>query len=371
MKVSLPLPPGPRDDLSDVAGIRVGHATVEGGGSGCTVVLGPFRAGVEVAGHAAGSREFVTLDPAHVTRQADAIVLSGGSAFGLATADGVMAWLEERGEGHPTHAGVVPIVPAAVIHDLADGRRRPGPAEGRAACEDALRAEPVEPAPEAHRVGAGTGATVGKLLGMSASMPGGLGSASVRHGRWAVAALAVVNALGDVLGPNGDVVAGARPDAGAPPVDALAVLLDGDAAGQGADPGSDPRSEPGSGARFAPGGNSTLCVVATDAPLTDTDLHRTLTLAATALPRRISPVFTPFDGDVIFGLVPAPTGGSEPAPLPPADLLLLGAAAREALERAILRAVGLGAGGSVATAPDPADRDAGPTPSSDPAGTTP
>jgi L-aminopeptidase/D-esterase-like protein len=347
VKVSLPLPAGPRDDLSDVAGIRVGHAAVEDGGSGCTVILGPFRAAVEVAGHAAGSREFVTLDPAHVTAQADAIVLSGGSAFGLAAADGVMGWLEERGQGHPTHAGIVPIVPAAVIHDLAAGRGRPGPAEGRAACEAALRSEGGTDAdaadaaraadaadatdaatPDSHRVGAGIGATVGKLLGMPASMPGGLGSASVRQGAWTVGAMAVVNALGDVLGPDGSVVAGARPEPGAPPVDALAMLLDRDPAG------------PGSGAPSMPGGNSTLCVLATDAPLTDVDLRRLLTLATTALSRRITPVFTPFDGDVIFGVVSDQGSKGSPVPLPPAELLLLGAAAREALERAILRAVG-------------------------------
>ncbi|TVP49119.1 MAG: peptidase S58 family protein [Gemmatimonadales bacterium] len=360
MRVSLPLPAGPRDDLADVAGIRIGHAAVEGGGSGCTVVLGPFRAAVEVAGHAAGSREFVTLDPAHVTTRADAIVLTGGSAFGLAAADGVMSWLEERGHGHPTHAGVVPIVPTAVIHDLAEGRRRPGPREGRAACEAALRAETpgaadgADSAGSGAGIGAGIGATVGKLLGMAASMPGGLGSASVRQGAWTLGALAVVNALGDVLGPDGNVVAGARPVPGAPPVDALATLLQG----------------PGAGAQSMPGGNSTLCVIGTDAPLTDADLRRMLTLAATALPRRITPVFTPFDGDVIFGVVSGPNAKGSPVPLPPAELLLLGVAAREALERAILRAVGFVPGDADGSSGGRLGPGASASPPFDPAGPT-
>lgn len=322
MKVGLALPSGPRDDLLDVAGLRVGHATVPGGESGCTVVLGPFRAMVEVPGLAGGSREFVTLEAAHVSGRANALLFTGGSAFGLAAADGVMAWLEERGEGFPTGAGVVPIVPAAVLYDLAKGRPRPGPAEGRAACEAALASSALRPPRQS---GAGAGARVGKLLGPEASMSGGVASASVRVGERTVAALAVVNALGDIVGPDGSIVAGARPDPQAPPVDGMATLL-----GLGG---------PIDGAPWNAAGNTTLCLVATDAPLEDVDLRRMVRLASTALPRRITPVFTPFDGDVIFGVVPG--GGPGPGePLSPSDVLALGVAAREALERAVLRAVG-------------------------------
>jgi L-aminopeptidase/D-esterase-like protein len=308
--------------LADVPGIRVGHATVPGGGSGCTVVLGPFRARVLTPGHASGSREMATLAPAHVARHAHALLLTGGSAFGLAAADGVMSWLEARGVGFATSAGVVPIVPAAVIFDLAPERARPGPDEGAAACEDAeARAASTEselPA-DPPRVGAGRGARVGKLLGPEASMPGGLGESSARVGEYRVGALAVVNALGDVTGAGGEVVAGARPDPDAPPVRALDHLL--------------------------PGENTTLAVVATDAPLTPADLERFLTVAATALPRTIDPVFTPFDGDVIFGVVPEAAGvdplAPEGTPRAPVEVLSLAVAARRALERAIWRAVGV------------------------------
>ena len=353
MKVSLALPAGPRDDLVDVAGLRVGHATVPGGESGCTVVLGPFRAVVEVPGLAGGSREFVTLDSAHISGRANALLFTGGSAYGLAAADGVMGWLEERGEGFPTGVGVVPIVPAAVLYDLARGRPRPGPAEGRAACEAAL--EPAAARPP-RQSGAGAGARVGKLLGPEASMAGGMASTSVRMGDHIVAAFAVVNALGDIVGPDGTIVAGARPDLQGPPVDGMAALLASrEGPGQGTTRTGAKRGEPRDGPRLgAPwdaAGNTTLCLVATDAPLGYADLRRMVRLASTALPRRITPVFTPFDGDVIFGVVPdaAPDAASgkglDEGPGPgrhfaPADLLALGVAAREALERALLRAVG-------------------------------
>jgi L-aminopeptidase/D-esterase-like protein len=327
--VSLPLPAGPRDDLLDVAGLGVGHARVPGGGSGCTVVTGPFRARVQVHGSAGGSREFVTLAPGHVSRRADAVLLTGGSAYGLAAADGVMAVLAERERGFPTSAGVVPIVPAAVLFDLALGKGRPGPEEGRAACEEALSGTPP---PMRGPVGAGAGATVGKLLGPEFRSPSGLGSASVLVGEATVAALVVVNAVGDVTGPDGTVVAGARPDPDGPPVDALARRFARSA------PGRDPfEGAEGAEGAPAPGEHTTLAVVATDVAMDDGSLEQLLAVAATALPRRITPVFTPFDGDVIFGVVPLEPG-SAPA-LPPTETLALGAAAREALERAILRAV--------------------------------
>ncbi len=343
-----PRPPG---GLDRVPGLQVGHALVPGGGSGCTVVLGPFRARVLTPGHASGSRELAALAPAHVSRHAHALLLTGGSAFGLAAADGVMGWLATRGVGFPTSAGVVPIVPAAVIFDLAEGRERPGPAEGVAACEDAEASgesgragsvaagadrggreggdgDPGEGGPGDRRRGAGAGARVGKLLGPEASMPGGVGEAWAPVGEHRVGALAVVNALGDVVAADGTLLAGARPDPEGPPVRGMGRLL--------------------------PGENTTLAVVATDAPLTPADLERFLTVAATALPRAIDPVYTPFDGDVIFALVPegaeTDPGSPEGTPRAPVEVLALAVAARDALERAIRRAVGGGEEGAAGPA---------------------
>ncbi len=317
------------DSLTDVPGLRVGHAEVSGGGSGCTVILGPFQGGVERPGNATGTRELPTLEPGHLVSRIDALLLTGGSAFGLAAADGVMGWLADRGEGFPTAVAPVPIVPAAVLFDLVEGRGRPGSAEGRRACDDA-DSGPVRMG----RVGAGAGATVGKLLGAERASPGGVGSASARVGRWTVGALAVVNALGQVVGRDGVVVAGVRTSAGFRNVTEL--LAEGRASAPGV------------------GENTTLAVVATDAPLDREGLIRWLRVAATALPRRIDPVFTPFDGDVVFGVSTGrevPVGnnhgargeseerGSDLSTLTPIELLSLGVAARETLETAILRGV--------------------------------
>jgi L-aminopeptidase/D-esterase-like protein len=280
-------------------------------------VLGPFRAAVHVAGLATGSRELGALAPEHLVPRADALLLTGGSAFGLAAADGVMAWLAERGRGFATHVAPVPIVPAAVIFDLREGVGRPDAPTGRAAC-DAAHDGPVE----GGRVGAGAGATVGKLAGRAAASPGGVGSVLARVAGVSVGALAVVNALGDVLDAAGAIVAGARGTDGA--------LLDARALIRGSEAGTAPD------APLRGGSSTTLCVVATDLPLGPADLARLARMAATALPRRIRPVHTPFDGDIVFALAPA-----EPAPEPvdPMTMLVAGEAAREALEESITRAV--------------------------------
>ena len=301
--------------LTAVPGIRVGHASTAAGRSGCTVVLGPFRGAVDVRGPASGSREFETLAPEHLVPRVDAVLLTGGSAFGLAAADGVMAWLAERGRGYDTGAGPVPIVPAAVIFDLTEGGERPDGALGREACESAT-AEPVAEG----RVGAGAGVTVGKLLGRARACPGGVGSRAVRAGDWWVGALAVVNALGDVLDADGRIVAGARDGEGGF-VGGEDVLSAG---GEAVDP-LQPRV----------GENTTLAVVATDAPLGRVDLLRLARMASTALARRISPVHTPFDGDVVFGLSTA----EEARAVDPARLLALGVSARRVLEESITGAV--------------------------------
>lgn len=313
--------------LTTVPGIRVGHASTPDGGSGCTVVLGPFRGAVEVRGMATGSRELDVLSPEHLVEGVDAIVLAGGSAFGLAAAQGVVEWLEEQGAGFDTGVARVPLVPGAVLFDLTPEGNRPGPVEGRLACEAASSA-PVEEG----RVGAGAGATVGKILGPRGSMPGGIGSASGVWKSHRVGALAVVNALGDVLGPGGEIIAGPRDEEG------VSVRTDsllrsrgwprgfGEAA---SDEGFSGLAEP------APGTNTTLVVVGTDVPLSRVDLRRLARVAFGAFPRAISPVGTPFDGDLLFAL----STGGDPEALSPGELLALGVAAREVVEEAIRRGV--------------------------------
>ncbi len=303
--------------ITAVPGVCVGHASVSGGGSGCTVVLGPFRGAVEVRGLATGSRELPTLAADHVVPRVDAILLTGGSAFGLAAADGVMAWLAERGRGYDTGLAVVPIVPAAVVFDLRDGRARPDAATGRAACEEASDG-PVEEG----RIGAGAGTTVGKLAGREHASPGGVGSWAREVGSFQVGALAVLNAVGDVRDAHGVIVAGAR--------DADGTFLDGERRLRAGDDA--PR--PG-----LPGTNTTLAVVATDAPLSQVDLGRLARMATNALSRRITPVHTPFDGDVVFAV----STSAEPEEMDRREVLRLGSAAQHALEEAITRAVTVGA----------------------------
>jgi len=247
----------------------------------------------------------------------DALLLTGGSAFGLAAADGVVGWLEGAGRGYETRVTRVPIVPAAVVYDLLPGRQRPGPAEGRAACEAATNA----PVPEGRR-GAGAGTTVGKLFGIEQAGAGGVGSASIRVREWTVGALVVVNAVGEVIA-DGRVVSGPR--AGTPESAIVRRTL-----AEGAATGTEP--EPG----LRGGENTTLAVIATDAPVEDAGLVKLARLASTALARRISPVHTPFDGDLTFALSTTDLGRA----LDGRVLLQLGLAAREVLETAVLRAVG-------------------------------
>lgn len=313
--------------LTRVPGFRVGHAEVPGGGSGCTVILGPFRGAVEVRGMAPGSRELGVLSPEHLVEGVDAVVLSGGSAFGLAVADGVMDWLEARGDGFDTGVGTVPLVPAAVIFDLAPGRPRPGAEEGRVACE-AASTKPVQEG----RVGAGAGATVGKVLGPEGASPGGLGSAARPWHQYQVGALAVVNALGDVVGRGGEVLAGARtPQGGHLGTDAH--LLEGKGPGSFADAGGGGSREGAGGP--VPGSNTTLVVLGTDLPLSRVELNRLARMSSGAFPRAISPVNTPFDGDLLFAL----SSASEVGSLSPGDMLALGVVARSVTEEAIRRAV--------------------------------
>jgi L-aminopeptidase/D-esterase-like protein len=280
------------------------------------VALGPFRGAVEIRGLATGSRELHVLSPHHLVPRVDANHLTGGTAFGLAAADGIMAWLAEHDRGYDTGEVLVPIVPAAVIFDLHAHATRPDGETGREACEAA-----EEGMPEEGRVGAGAGATVGKIAGPEGAMPGGVGAWSVEHGPYRVGALTVVNALGDVVDGDGRIVAGARSPDGAF-VDTEAVLrAGGGASGEMRD--------------VVAGTNTTLAVVATDAPLSRVALGRMARVAANALARRIRPVHTPFDGDVIFAVSTAP----EEHDMTSAEILTLGAAAQHVLEEAITRAV--------------------------------
>ena len=278
-------------------------------------------------GFATGTREMDVLSPHHLAGRADAVLLAGGSAFGLAAAEGVVEWLAERGEGFDTGVAPVPLVPGAVIFDLDRETRRPGPSEGRRACQ-AAAAHPVREG----RVGAGAGATVGKILGPRGAGEGGVGSASGTLGDYRVGALAVVNALGDVVGPSGEILAGARsPEGEFLGTDSFleAGSGPGDFAGSAGSPGL------AHGLGLLPGTNTTLVVVGTDLPLSGVDLGRLARMASGALPRAISPVNTPFDGDVLFSL----SSGEDPIDLAPGQILKLGIVARKVTEEAIRRAV--------------------------------
>ena len=213
--------------ITDIAGLKVGHFTDTRRPTGCTVLLceAGAVAGVDVRGAAPGTRETDLLHPLATMEQVHALLLTGGSAFGLDAASGVMRWLEARGHGVQVGPARVPIVPAAVLFDLwvGDASIRPDAAAGFAACEAAT---PLHPAQGS--VGAGAGASVGKLFGIRRAMKGGIGTASIQVGAITVAALVAVNAIGDVVDPaSGRVIAGARADDGRTPLDTLAALVDG------------------------------------------------------------------------------------------------------------------------------------------------
>lgn len=299
--------------LTDVAGLKVGHWTNLEAMTGCTVVLCPEGAvaGVDVRGTAPGTRETDLLDPVCMIEKIHAILLSGGSAFGLAAADGVMRWLEERGYGFDVGIAKVPIVPAAILFDLALGRAdvRPDAAAGYAACVAAGDG----PVPQGN-VGAGTGATSGKMLGFNRATKTGLGTASTKiAGGIVIAALVAVNALGDIYDPSRQqIIAGAR-NIGGGFVDSVKF-----AAGR-----------VGQTIAKLGGTNSTLAVVATNVKLTKSGATKMAQMAHDGLARVIRPVHTHFDGDTIFALS---YGDQE------ADLSLVGALAADVLAEAVISA---------------------------------
>ena len=294
--------------LRDVPGIAVGHWTDASAGTGCTAVLadGGAVAGVDVRGSAPGTRETDLLQPGALVERIHGISLAGGSAFGLAAADGVMRYLSERGIGFDTGVRRVPIVPAAIIFDLGVGSAdaAPGPDDGYAACVAAKAGEgPLE-----GRVGAGTGATVGKLAGMEHAVPGGIGSAGVRlEDGSTAAALVVNNAVGNVVGRDGSLLAG--------------VPL------------------PAHGAAGGPTGTSTvLVVVATDATLDQAQARKLAELAHDGIAQAISPPHTLLDGDVAFAL----STGRRPSPVGLPALVMLGASVVEIVRTALERSVSTG-----------------------------
>lgn len=288
------------ETITAVPGLRVGHAAHPRGGTGCTVVLGPFRGACDVRGHATGTREIDTLSPTHLVPLVDAVLLTGGSAYGLAAADGVMQWIAEHGGGFDTGVARVPIVPAAVIFDLTNERNAPDAELGRAACEAASDAPATE-----GRIGAGIGATIAKLRGRDLARAGGIGSFAMRCGNCTVGALVVVNAVGEVTSSDHDYTSS---------LEALARTPS---------------------ANVMPATNTTLAVVATDATLSKVQLQILARAASSAFTRRIAPAHTIFDGDVVFALSTARRIEDVSA----YELLSYGAAAQLTLEHAILRAV--------------------------------
>ena len=311
--------------LADVAGLAVGHRTRSDRPTGCTVVLCPqgVVCGVDVRGGAPGTRETDLLKSENTVERVHALLLTGGSAFGLDAAGGVMRWLDERGHGLAVGPARVPIVPAAVLFDLwvGDARIRPGADDGYAACEAAGSAAPAQGA-----VGAGAGARVGKLYGIERAAPGGIGSASLRLGAITVAALVAVNAVGDVVDADGSVLAGARGSDGRP-LGSTQRLLAGEL-------GDAPP-------RLVAGMATTIGVVATDAQLGKAQANKLAALAHHGLSRAVDPL-TLHDGDTLFALATGASGRS-------GDLSAIGALAAEAVARAIRNAVRAAAAGSAAT----------------------
>jgi L-aminopeptidase/D-esterase-like protein len=289
------------------SGFRVGHWTNAEAETGCTVILPPPGnvTSCDIRGSSPSSRELILLDPDRRLTEVHAIVLTGGSAFGLAAAQGVVEWLAERGVGYQTPVTPVPIVPAAVIFDLAAGDPavRPGPEAGRAACEAA--SEEVATG----RVGAGTGATCGKWAGIEYRAPGGLGIATRGEDGAEVAALAVVNPVGDVIHEDGTVVAGTS--------------------------SPDPHYRPPPPHRAAAAMNTVLCVVTTSASIDKREVRWLAARGSDGIPLSVRPAHTRYDGDVVFA-VAAPVAKDRPEP----NLDVLGMIATQAVAAAVRNAVG-------------------------------
>ena len=313
-----------RNAITDIPGIQVGHAQNDEALTGCTVILCKKGAvgGVDQRGGAPGTREVDALHPMHLVSKVHGITLAGGSAYGLEAATGVMRYLEEKGVGFDTHIVKVPIVPAAILFDLGIGKAdvRPDAAMGYLACQNASSEPPAE-----GNIGAGTGATVGKILGLGQCMKSGMGTASQQIGAGViVGAIVAVNAFGDVIDPStGQIIAGARskdvgplhigtPGYFANTLQVMQTLIGRIALG------------------FGSRGNTVIGVVATNARLDKEAANKVAQMAHDGLARTIRPAHTMLDGDTIFALA---TGEHA------ADVNIVGAFAAEVFAQAILRAV--------------------------------
>jgi len=310
--------------ITDIPGIQVGHAQDNEALTGCTVILCPEGAvgGVDQRGGAPGTREIDALRPLHLVEKVHAVVLSGGSAFGLDSASGAVQYLEEQGVGFDVRVARVPIVPAAILFDLGIGRAdvRPGPEMGYQACLNAS----ADPPPQGN-VGAGTGATVGKILGPKQAMKAGIGTASMDIGGGViVGAMVAVNAFGDVIDPaSAEIIAGAR----AADVGPLHI----GAEGYFADTLQVMKSLIGRTALgFASRGNTVIGVVATNAKLSKEGANKVAQMAHDGLARTIRPAHTMVDGDTIFALA---MGEKR------ADVNIVGAFGGEVFAQAVLRSV--------------------------------
>jgi len=297
--------------ITDVPGIKVGHYSDREAATGCTVILceDGAVAGVDVRGSAPGTRETDPLRPMSLVGKAHAILLSGGSAFGLDAAAGVMRYLEERGCGFDVGVAKVPIVPAAILFDLRLGNSkvRPGPEEGYKACLAALGGPVAEGC-----VGAGTGATVGKILGPERMTKSGLGTASQKIGNITIGAIVAVNAFGDVVDPEtGKIIAGPRDIEQGGFLSTVEIMK---------------------GLSVSPvPTNTTIGVVATDASLDKEQVNKVAQMAHDGLARAVYPAHTMFDGDAIFAIATGKEG--------PTDVTMLGAIAAEVVVTAIVRAI--------------------------------
>jgi L-aminopeptidase/D-esterase-like protein len=300
--------------LTAIRGLRVGHAHDREAITGCTVILCPpgTVGGVDQRGGAPGTRETDLLRPMHLVQHVNAIVLTGGSAFGLAAADGVMRYLEAQGIGYETPVARVPIVPTAVLFDLDLGHadRRPDAAMGYAACE-AASDNPVE----LGSVGAGMGASVGRLLGKASATKGGIGSARIKLGDITIAALIAVNALGDVVAADNSILAGVRAPDGRTFAGTLNLLR------------QMPAPTPANTA------NTVIGVIATNARLDKDTVNKLAQMGQDGLAQAIRPAHTLFDGDTLFALA---TGEIDIAP---SRIPLLGAFAAEVVAAAIRNAI--------------------------------
>ncbi len=311
--------------ITDVPGIRVGHAHDAEAVTGCTVVLSEKGAvgGVDQRGGAPGTRETDPLRPMHLVQKVHAIVLSGGSAFGLDSASGVVRYLEEKGIGFDVRITKVPIVPAAILFDLGIGRSdvRPDAAMGYQACINASQDRPQE-----GNAGAGMGATVGKILGMAGAMKSGIGTASVDLGGGViVGAIVAVNAFGDVVEPgSGRILAGARPAKFGP-------IQFGDVEKDFADTLQVMKSMVGKAIlRFASWGNTVIGVVATNGQLTKEQANKVAQMAHDGLARAIRPAHTMLDGDTLFAIS---TGAKR------VNINMVGAYAAEVVSQSIQNAI--------------------------------